>query len=88
MEGKDLTELLRLVNDRICVLEQERGGATAAFWCECGWPGCKDQVHLKQGQYELTGAPLLVLGHTVRHRKPLPLTTMSGDVALGSSGRS
>ena len=86
MEGKDLTELLRLVNDRICVLEDVRGGATAAFWCECGWPACKDQVRLSQSQYELTGAPLLAPGHMVRHRKPLPLTTMS-RLGLGSSSR-
>ena len=88
MEGKGLTQLLRLVNDRICALEDVRGGATAAFWCECGWPDCKDQVHLRQGQYELSGAPLLAPGHTVRNKKPVPLTTMSGHVGMGSSNRS
>jgi len=85
MEGKSLTALLRLVNDRICELEDERGGATTAFWCECGWPGCKDQVHLRQGQYELTGAPLLAYGHTAIQRRPLPLT-MTSHVRLGNSG--
>jgi hypothetical protein len=88
MEGNDLAELLHLVNDRISLLGIESRGATTAFWCECGWPGCKDQVHLRQNQYELTGAPLLAPGHTVRQRKPLPLTVMGGDVRLGNSARS
>ena len=83
MEGQDLTELLRLVNDRICQL----GGASlrpeAAFWCECGWPACKDQIRLTLGEYGLTGTPLLAQGHTARQRRPLPATVLtSRPVAL------
>jgi hypothetical protein len=73
MEGNDLTEILRLVNERI----HELGGASlrpgAAFWCECGWPACKDQIELTLREYETTGAPLLAPGHTTRRRQPLPV---------------
>jgi hypothetical protein len=74
MEGKGLAELLRLVNDRLLILAEQSRGATTAFWCECGWPGCRDQLYLTQSQYASTGAPLLAPGHTARHRTPLPLS--------------
>jgi hypothetical protein len=74
MEGKDLTELLRLVNDRICELGDASLRPEAAFWCECGWPACKDQVQLTLRGYELTGAPLLAHGHTAMQTKPVPVT--------------
>jgi hypothetical protein len=83
MEGKDLTELVRLVNDRICELGNASLLPEAAFWCECGWPACKDQIQLTLREYELTGAPLLAHGHTARQGKPLPATVvMSRPVAL------
>jgi hypothetical protein len=83
MEGKDLTEHLRLVNARICELGDASLCPEAAFWCECGWPACQDQIQLTLRQYELTGAPLLAHGHTVRQKKPLPVTVgMSRPVAL------
>lgn len=72
MEGKGLTELLRLVNERICELEDVSLGNDAAFWCECGWPACKDQIQLTRREYELTGAPLLAPGHTAKEKTPLP----------------
>lgn len=74
MEGKDLTELLRLVNERIYELEDVSLRPAAAFWCECGWPACKDQIELTLRDYETTGAPLLAHGHTTRRRTPLPVT--------------
>ena len=83
MEGKDLTELLRLVDDRICELGDASPRPEAAFWCECGWPACKDQIQLTLREYETTGVPLLAHGHTVMQRKPLPVTVgMSRPVAL------
>jgi hypothetical protein len=74
MEGKDLTELLGLVNESIYELGEASLRPEAAFWCECGWPACKDQIQLTLNEYELAGAPLLAHGHTARQRKPLPVT--------------
>lgn len=74
MEGKGRAALLRVVNDRLLILTEQSRGATTAFWCECGWPGCTEQLRLTQSQYASTGAPLLAPGHTERRRKPLPLS--------------
>jgi hypothetical protein len=76
MESEGLTELLRLVNEGIYELGDDLLRADAAFWCECGWPACKDQIQLTLREYETTGVPLLAPGHTARQREPLPLSTL------------
>ena len=76
MEGKNLTELLRLVNERIYELGNDLLSGETAFWCECGWPGCNEQIQLTLREYETTGPPRLAPGHTVRYREPLPFSTL------------
>jgi hypothetical protein len=85
MEGKGLTELLRLVNERVRELGDDSLSADAAFWCECGWPACKDQIQLTLREYELRGAPLLAPGHTAKEREPLPLSTLIWHEGYGDS---